>query len=54
MDDGSDNWLPGRIRSHDDYFTNYTVYFENGKKADLPPERIRKLGNMDAEGMSEE
>ena len=44
---GSNEWEQGKIRSHDknfpSKFTQYVVYFENGKKATLPPDRIRPL-----------
>ena len=50
----SDQWELARIQSHDDYFTTYKVYFENGQHAELPPERIRKLGNKQGGGMSDE
>ena len=52
---GSDHWELGKIRSHDNYFSSYVVYFENGKKATLPPERIRHLGQQTVdEGATDE
>ena len=42
---GSNNWQPARIRAHDDYFTVFTVYFESGRVAKIPPAQIRKLHN---------
>ncbi len=38
---GSGEWEPARIKSHDDYFTEYLVNFESGTKATLAPEQIR-------------
>ena len=35
---GTDVWTVGRIQTHDDYFTDFFVYFEDGRTAHLPPE----------------
>ena len=52
---GSNKWLPAKIKSHDNYFTEYFVYFEDGRTKKLPPERIRSLRQLKIdEGLTDE
>ena len=39
----SGKWELGKIRSHDQYFTEYVVYMVSGKKVTLPTAQIRHL-----------
>ena len=43
-EEDTDLWEPAIIKSHDDYFTDFFVYFDDGRVAHLPPEQVRKLG----------